>query len=823
MDDVQASQPVGRIEPVVKPPPDYGLKLKLNHKYPEKWKQGATVRLKQLPQLLPLAYRYVSFFARTTTGGRRPMMDYVNMQTGKQIYGVPIGGIGGGSINRGFKGEFCRYSLRPGIYEYETLLANQFILTIQDATGKTIYHQVLSTERKPKSLKSWKWGFDGSKASYTGLYPRAWTTYDIEDHKVRLTCRQVSPVIPNNYKDSSLPCAVFVWDVENRSDQDLFVSITFTFRNGNGNKTIDKEGDKWNEHFDGDEGVSGVMIHQEIRGMPCTYAISSRSTDEVKVTRTLSFDPTGDGMEVWEDLETDGKLDERSIRTSPKTDGLIAAAVSSRVLVKAGQIEEVEFALVWDMPKIQFHFKMREYLRYYTKYFYNSERSAAPEISRHALASYKSWEKDIDDWQREVLDDPGLPEWYKSALFNELYFVTDGGTIWIRSEDSDDYPDSDPRKEYGRFAYLEGHEYRMYNTYDVHFYAAFALAQLWPKIQAVIQYEIRDTVNAEDTTVWTTLYDGAKLPRKIKGSVPHDVGDPYEEPFKIINAYPVHDVSEWRDLNPKYVLSCYRDYKLSNDVEYLRDLWPVLKQVMDVSLTWDKDGDGLIENGGFPDQTYDTWVMDGNSAYCGGLWLAALKCISKIAEILGHDEDRKRYLDTLEKGKEAFESNLWNGKYYNFDTAKKSYSKTIMSDQLCGQWFLQASGFGHEVFPKDKVKSALETIYDNNVMKYKNGTQGAVNGYLPSGGIDTLTIQSEEMWTGVTYGLAALMIHEGLPEIGFKTAEGVYRTVYEKIGMGFESPEALYANKFYRAIGYMRPLSIWAMQHAWRVSKAKST
>lgn len=54
---------------------------------------------------------------------------------------------------------------------------------------------------------------------------------------------------------------------------------------------------------------------------------------------------------------------------------------------------------------------------------------------------------------------------------------------------------------------------------------------------------------------------------------------------------------------------------------------------------------------------------------------------------------------------------------------------------------------------------------------------------------------------------------------GFHTAKGVYQTVYDKIGMGFETPEALYENKHYRAIGYMRPLAIWAMQHAWTMAK----
>ncbi|XP_012264048.2 non-lysosomal glucosylceramidase [Athalia rosae] len=802
----------------------YGFKVKLDHKFPEKWRQMTTVRPKQIPQLFPLAMRYLLYYKKITGQGRLPLMDYVHAQNGRQIYGVPIGGLGGGSINRGFKGEFCRYALRPGIYEYKSILANQFILTIQDSTGGTIYHQVLSTERNPKHLKSWKWGFDGSKATYTGLFPRAWTTYDIDEHNVKLICRQVSPIIPNNYKDSSLPCAVFIWEIENNSDKELSVSITFTFKNGTGNKSHDKEGEKWTEHFDSEEtGVSGVMIHQKLYEMPCTYGISGRSKDGVKVTRTLSFDPAGKGDQIWEDLETDGRLDEKAIKTSPRTNGPIAAAVSSRVFLKANESKDLEFALVWDMPKIHFRNKMREYMRYYTKYFHDSERSVAPEISSYALSTYQSWESEIVDWQREVLDDPDLPEWYKSALFNELYYVVDGGTIWVREEESDDFPSTDPRKEYGRFAYLEGQEYRMYNTYDVHFYASFALAQLWPRLQEGIQHEFHHSVNMENPDVWATLYAGEKQLRKKKGSIPHDLGDPDEEPFALINAYPIHDVSEWRDLNPKYVVSCYRDYKFFENDEFLKNLWPTIKQVMDLTHEWDKDGDGLIENSGFPDQTFDSWVMQGPSAYCGGLWLAALKCASKIAEILGHDQDSKRYSEVLERGKHAYQEKLWNGQYYNFDGSNKGYSKSIMSDQLCGHWFLRASGFAHDVFPEDRVKTTLKTIYDNNVMKYKNGMQGAVNGFKPNGGIDTVTIQSEEMWTGVTYGLAALMIHEGMTEMGFKTAEGVYRTIYEKIGMGFETPEALYENKGYRAIGYMRPLAIWGMQHAWRAHKKRAT
>lgn len=34
-------------------------------------------------------------------------------------------------------------------------------------------------------------------------------------------------------------------------------------------------------------------------------------------------------------------------------------------------------------------------------------------------------------------------------------------------------------------------------------------------------------------------------------------------------------------------------------------------KVMSNCLAWDRDGDGLIENGGTADQTYDVWVMSG--------------------------------------------------------------------------------------------------------------------------------------------------------------------------------------------------------------------
>ena len=44
---------------------------------------------------------------------------------------------------------------------------------------------------------------------------------------------------------------------------------------------------------------------------------------------------------------------------------------------------------------------------------------------------------------------------------------------------------------------------------------------------------------------------------------------------------------------------------------YLAAMYPAALGLLRAAQRWDHDNDGLIENGGFPDQTYDAWVMSG--------------------------------------------------------------------------------------------------------------------------------------------------------------------------------------------------------------------
>ena len=44
--------------------------------------------------------------------------------------------------------------------------------------------------------------------------------------------------------------------------------------------------------------------------------------------------------------------------------------------------------------------------------------------------------------------------------------------------------------------------------------------------------------------------------------------------------------------------------------------------------------------------------------------------------------------------------------------------------------------------------------------------------------------------------------------------EGMYTLLYNKLGLAFQTPEALFKKNVYRSLGYMRPLSIWSIQYA---------
>jgi len=215
-------------------------------------------------------------------------------------------------------------------------------------------------------------------------------------------------------------------------------------------------------------------------------------------------------------------------------------------------------------------------------------------------------------------------------------------------------------------------------------------------------------------------------------------------------------------------------------------------------LRFERDGDGLIENEGYPDQTYGVWSARGPSAYTGGLWLACLQAGAALARAVGRADRASEWEVLLARGREAYERALWNGEYYLYDASGGPHGDSVMADQLAGHWFARACGLPG-VVPREHARSALRKIFALNVMGWRGGgtpaggrgepgERGALNGVRPDGRPDRTCMQSAEVWTGTTFSLAAAMLQEGMTEEAFATARGIYLSVYRDFPSGSRPP-----------------------------------
>jgi non-lysosomal glucosylceramidase len=238
-------------------------------------------------------------------------------------------------------------------------------------------------------------------------------------------------------------------------------------------------------------------------------------------------------------------------------------------------------------------------------------------------------------------------------------------------------------------------------------------------------------------------------------------------------------------------------------------------QTLDYVKKFDLDGDGIPENSGAPDQTFDDWRLNGVSAYCGGLWLAALESAIAICDILtnhrgAEDAEGQKliYQGWLQQAKPVYQEKLWNGKFYRLDS--ESGSDVVMADQLCGQFYTRLLELP-DIVPHEKIISALTTVYDACFLKFQDGRFGAANGVLPDGSPENPnSTHPQEVWTGINFGLAAFLVQMGMKNEAMNLTEVVVKQIYDN-GLQFRTPEAITAAGTFRASTYLRAMAIWGI------------
>jgi len=761
-------------------------------------------------------------------------------------HGMPLGGFGAGCIGRSSRGDFNLWHIDGGEHTFKSIPACQFSV-FEQLDGSSAQTYALCTEPPDDgTLQAWQWYPAGSTGNYHALYPRSWFVYE-GVFQTQLSCEQFSPIWAGNYQETSYPVAVFVWTAHNPTVAPLTLSIMLTWQNmvgwftnaikspqvrvrDDGSPVYEYQprlGDSignFNQLIVNTDQVGcllgRVSTHDAVQDGVGQWAIATLTNPSWEVFHHTRWNPSGTGEDVWQTFAKDGSLPNYADETPESVAGVqLGSALAVRFTLQPGETRALPFQLTWDFPVTEFAAGVKYYRRY-TDFFGRTGNNAWA-IACTALQQYQNWLIQIKTWQQPILEREDLPSAFKMALFNELYDLTGGGTLWSAA---------DERDPIGQFAVLECFDYRWYESLDVRLYGSFALLMLWPKLDKAVLRAYARAIPKSDRTLREIGYNQADALRKVANATPHDLGAPNEHPWSKTNYTSYQDCNLWKDLPCDFVLQVYRDFVLTGgtDWELLWDCWPAMTCTLTYLKTFDLDQDGIPENSGAPDQTFDDWQLRGVSAYCGGLWLAALEAAIAIGQTLisfPPDHPLGEILDSplneppiqeaiatyqtwLEQARPVYQEKLWNGQYYRLDS--ESGSDVVMADQLCGQFYARLLGLP-DIVPSDCAHTTLKTVYDACFLKFHNGQLGAANGVRPDGSPENPNATHPlEVWTGINFGLAAFLVQMGMKSEALRLTETVIQQIYDN-GLQFRTPEAITAVSTFRASHYLRAMAIWAI------------
>ena len=245
--------------------------------------------------------------------------------------GIPIGGLGTGSIGRTFRGDFARWHLDVGHHRFEPVAADGFSLFVGRADGSR-QATVLAVRPPGDGLETWGWDLPVGGGTYHALFPRAWQTFDADVVGVGVIGEQLSPVIAGDLERSALPVGVFEWWIENPGPEPVTVGIMATFADPPGGP---------------DHGAPVGRAHavrrrriRPGRGIRRSRARSARSVARharaCRARRWLGDRPARRSsirvadVELWSDFATDGRLTRATpARADSPTAGPAGAAIAA--------------------------------------------------------------------------------------------------------------------------------------------------------------------------------------------------------------------------------------------------------------------------------------------------------------------------------------------------------------------------------------------------------------------------------------------------------------------------------------------------------------
>ena len=610
-----------------------------------------------------------------------------------------------------------------------------------------------------------------SSLTFQGEYPLA--SYHFEDAAlpVDVTERVDSPTSGGDLLGSSYPTAIYDFDLVNRSDKPVTVSLLATQQNAVGFDAQAQTGEIGgpNGRTNPGYGTNVNTISTDARGghlsmTGCTdgavapvglrcngslylslLAPGTQGTASFPGESALLSDFAADGA-VSGPATAQGKLPDP---TTPDWGETVDGALSTTRTLAPGERATIPVLFSWYIPTSN----VREFGGEGVDYS-NRFKNAA-EVDQAVTSRLDELQVKTQAFHDAVYDS-NLPHYVLDRLTSQMAILHTPTVFWAQN------------------GFLGGFEgYGCCTSMPTHVWQYSQLAQrLWPEIDQK----------------WESQWFDNELPG---GLIPYRYIAPQ---FAM-------------DGQNGVILGAYRYWTNTGDRAWLDKYWLKIAQAMEyVIVNFDPDGDGMLS--GEQRTTLDT-TSSGTSSWLGSMYLAALHAAQKMATVEGDTVEADRFGQIYADGRVNQEKALWNGAWYiekpdanrvaipqqspasvaTTDTATATITSgnAVMSDMLLGQWWSTQLGLG-DIYDPAHMTSALHTLFDDN---FRTGfsaydTHGGRSFVEPQdSGMVMMTwpkhdrpsdssMYADEVWSGQEYAAAATMIQRGLVDQGLRMVKAVF-------------------------------------------------